>query len=130
MNRMLAALVLGLGAVSTAHAVPWCHRGHIQTVASYQLDGAALANFAAQQGITNDQWAASYAAHLTCQVHAGWNGPSFGVPGAGQVLGLPTAPSQLLSGNGYSMSMGVSFDCQKCFPLRPLKPIRDDFVRE
>jgi hypothetical protein len=130
MNRILIALVLGLGAASTAQAVPWCHRGHIQSVATYHLDGPALIGFAAAEGISDPYWAASYAAHQTCQVHAGWTGPSFGVPGAGQVLGLPTAPSQLLSGNGYSMSMGVTFRCDKCFPLKVVRAVREDFVRE
>lgn len=130
MKRILIALALGLAVVSTAHAVPWCHRGHISSVASYQLSGNQLIAFAAAEGITDPIWAASYAAHQTCQVHAGWNGPTFGVPGAGQVLGMPTAPPQLLTGNGYSMSMGVTFSCEKCFPLMVVRPIRDDFLRE
>jgi hypothetical protein len=118
-------LVLALGAAAHAHAVPWCYRGHIVEVGNYSLDGSQLTAFAAANGITDHYWAGSYAAHQVCQVHAGWTGPSLGVPGAGQVEGLPYAPSGLLSGNGYHMSQGVSFRCKKCFPLMVVKPVRE-----
>jgi len=121
--------VLALTAAAHAHAVPWCHRGHIVEVANYSLDGGQLTAFAAANGITDHYWAGSFAAYQTCQAHVGWSGPTFGVPGAGQVDGLPYAPSGLLSGNGYHMSQGVSFRCMKCFPLRVIKAVRDVELR-
>lgn len=117
--------VLALFAATHAHAVEWCHRGYISEVGNYSLSGAQLTSYANTNGITNHFAAADYAAQNTCQAHAGWTGPTFGVPGAGHVEGLPYAPSSYLSGNGYHMSQGISFRCMKCFPLMVLKPIRD-----
>ena len=92
--------VLALGAASHAHAVSWCYRSHIVEVANYSFSGAQLIGFAAGDGIIDQYWAASLAANQTCQLHAGWSDPSFGMPGAGQVEGLPCAPAGLLRGNG------------------------------
>lgn len=128
---MLRSVVFAfaLAAATHAHAVEECHRGHIVEVANYSLSGPQLVSYATTNGITNHSAAAFYAAHQTCQAHAGWSGPTFGVPGAGHVDGVPYSPVSLLNGNGYNMSFGVSFRCMKCFPLRVLKPERELALR-
>jgi hypothetical protein len=121
--------VLALGAAAHAHAVPGCYRGHIVEVANDSFDGAAMTSIAAANGITDHFWAASLAAYQSCQVHAGWSDPSFGVPGAGQVGCLLCASAELLSGNGRHLGRGVALRCKTCFPPMAVKPMRDVELR-
>jgi len=130
MKRLLSVLLLGLGLSATAHAVPWCHRGHISTVADITLNEAQLISYAANHlpsplpiWVTDpDRYIAFHASEAACGAYVGWSGPNFGVPGAGQVTTVPYAPTSYVSQiTGYSISQGVSFKCNKCMPFRVLR---------
>jgi hypothetical protein len=134
MKRILIATGLMFGFIASAHAVPWCYRGHIYTAATVHYTEQNLLNWAnaninwgnPPNVIDLDHYIAGEASFAACQVYAGWSGPNYGVPGAGQVYAQAFAPSSYTSGNGYSISQGLSFHCRKCSPLPVAVPIREE----
>jgi hypothetical protein len=129
LNRLIAGLVLGLVTASAAQAVPWCHRGHIQEVANVTYAESDLLDWANDNidwgnppNVLNlHYYIGFHASHDRCQVHAGWSGPTFNVPGAGQVVANVYAPWTYTSTlNGYTISQGLQFRCMKCLPMRQL----------
>jgi len=131
MKRFFLSAALMFGMIASAQAVPWCHRGQIYTVATINFTEQNLLNWANANinwsnppNVANlDFYIAFHASFQACQVYAGWSGPSYGVPGAGQVQAQAFAPSSYTSGNGYSISQGVSFRCRKCSPLPVAVPL-------
>lgn len=125
MKRVLVSLGLMFGVIASAQAVPWCHGGHIYTAATINYTHQNLLDWAdanidwgnPPNVINLDFYIAGTASQQACQVYAGWSGPTYGVPGAGQVVAQAFAPSSYTSGNGYSIAQGVSFHCRKCSPL-------------
>lgn len=136
MKRIIVGALLGLAAAATAHAVPWCHRGHIYQVADITFTEQDLLNWANANidwnnppNVANlDYYIAFHASHEACQHYAGWTGPTWGVPGAGQVIAEVYAPSSYgTTLDGYTISQGLKFRCMKCSPLpiaEPLPPER------
>lgn len=133
MKRKIAALLLAALAVApAAHAVPWCWKGTIaqvgpnQYLSPTQLQSWWTAN-GVPVGVANPHYyVAFHASHQRCQVYAGWTGPTYNVPGAGQVQAHVYAPSSYLSTlNGYTISQGLWFKCMKCYPIMEAEPVPD-----
>ncbi len=132
MKRFVLAMLLVFGFVSTAQAVPWCWKGTVKQVgpnqylSPVQLNNWWVAN-GVPVGVSNPHYyVAFHASHQTCQVYAGWSGPTYGVPGAGQVYASVYAPSTYTSTlNGYTISQGLWFKCMKCFPILEAEPYPD-----
>lgn len=131
MKRLLSTLALSLAVSTTAFAVPWCHRGHIEPVADItfspvDLEDWADANLSPPLPVVAnlDFYIASHASNQACQVYAGWSGPTLGVPGAGEVHAAVYAPmSYINTVSGYSIDQGLKFKCMKCLPMRVLRPV-------
>ncbi len=127
--------IIGLSVLMAAQAsaVPWCHNGTIVQVASVNWSGATTVAMAG--GITAppsvsdpDRYQVFHATNNYCQSYAGGGGPIWGpsVPGAGSVTTIQTAPYILTNTvNNYDLSMGVSFNCKKCYAIPPLVAIKD-----
>ena len=133
MKRILPVLLFGLGFSVAAHAVPWCHRGHIVTVDDVTWSETELLDWAANNpppppGNANpDAYIAGHASWEHCQAYAGWNGPTFGVPGAGSVGAFAYAPYSYTSTLYYEIDDGLQFECRKCMPILELQPVRRPF---
>ncbi len=117
--------ILGVLAAGHAMAVPWCHRGTIVTVATVNWSGATTVANSPACGFPTldpDRCAVFHSTNNYCQTYAGGGGPSWpwSVPGAGTVSTHITGPYILTNTvNNYDLSMGVSFQCKKCYSIPP-----------
>ncbi len=127
MKRFLISMLLSFGFVSTAHAVPWCWKGTIRQVATNQyLSPLQLNNWWIANGVppvvgTPDYYVGVHASHQACQRYAGWSGPTYGIPGAGEVYASQYAPSNFASST-YTIAQGLWFSCTKCLPIVEAQP--------
>ncbi len=89
-------ITLGLGMLIgiQAHAEPWCYGGTIVTVANVDWNGT------------------------TNEVMSGGTSWPWSVSDAGSVSKVYTGPYTLTNSlEGYELSMGVSFSCEKCYSM-------------
>jgi len=128
-------LILGLSVfiAGSASAVPWCHGGTIVNVATVNWSGIttdAMASGIPVPPNVNDpeRYQVHHAAANYCSTYQGGGGPIFGphVPGSGSVSSIITGPYILTNTvNNYELSMGLSFNCEKCYSIPPLKEVID-----
>ena len=110
-----------------AYAVPWCHKGTVVTVANVNWNGAT--NVAMSSGIPvppnisdPERFQVFHSTHNYCSAYSGGGGPTWpGSPsGVGSVITVTTGPNVLTNTvNDYSLEMGVSFLCKKCYAIPP-----------
>lgn len=124
----LAATSLFLA--GSVQAVPWCHGGHIVTVADVTWDYNDLLNETSGMTvppnvINGDYYLAHTAGANYCQAYTGGGGPG-NVPGKGTVSFVPYAPYSFTNGFNYQLFHGLQFECNKCYAVPPLEPAPAD----
>ena len=129
-TTMIAIAIAGLTAATSASAVPWCHGGTIVTVADVQWNHADLLyqtqNITAPPNVYNEDYYLAWTAGSNyCQSYAGGAGPNLGVPGNGSVNFVPYAPFSFTNTLSYQLHGGLSFECEKCYAIPPMRRARE-----
>ncbi|MBV7316795.1 hypothetical protein [Shewanella sp. NIFS-20-20] len=123
------SLLISLGAVTMAQAVPWCHRGTIVQIADVSWSQAQImANFTGSipSFVADPEVYTTFTAtHNYANTFAGGGGGfgGYSVPGSGQVQVHEYAPYTLTNmvGPGYYFtSQGVKFKLKKCYTIPPM----------
>jgi hypothetical protein len=110
MKRFVLSMMLALGVVSTAQAVPPCWPGSVVNVGpARSLSPLQLNNWWVTHtipvGVANPHYyVAFHASNQVCQT-------LYGASAWAKITGPSTILSTL---NGYTISQGLSFQCQKC----------------
>lgn len=133
MKVLFSSLVAAIALATQVTAVPWCHKGTVVTVATVSWSGATASAVAgaitAPPGHPDpERYQIFHATDNYCQSFAGGGGPMWGpiVPGAGTVTTQTTGPNVLTNTvNDYSLAMGVTFRCKKCYATPPYVQIHE-----
>lgn len=123
----------GIFLAGNVQAVPWCHGGHIVTVADVTWDYNDLLNETSGMTvppnvINGDYYLAHTAGGNYCQSYSGGGGPG-NVPGKGSVSFEAYAPYSFTNGFNYQLYDGLQFECNKCYAVPPLNPVPAEPVR-
>ena len=121
--------VIGTLALSSslAQAVPWCHGGTIVEIQDVTWNESNIdSNFSGSvpSGVTYPNMYITFTAthnYASGFVGGGGGFGGFSVPGSGQVVVHPYAPSSYISNpSSYDKSYGVSFKLKKCYTIPPM----------